>query len=322
MNNDKTVLVLGATGGIGGEVARQLVAAGWQVRAMKRGLSPSPQQRDGVVWLRGDALNRDDVMAAAEGCSVIVHGVNPPGYRDWEKLVLPMLENTIAAATASGATIVLPGTLYNYGPDAFPVVAEDAPQHPTSRKGAIRVAMEQRLRDASTRGARVLIVRAGDFFGPQAANSWFSQGLVKPALPVAKVSVPNARGVGHQWSYLPDVARTMVELLARRETLSAFANFHMAGHWDADGTQMSTAICRIVAQQTGRTARVVGFPWWFLTLAAPFVTTFREMQEVRYLWRTPVRMSNTGLVAALGYEPHTPLDEALLATLRGMGNLG
>jgi nucleoside-diphosphate-sugar epimerase len=46
------------------------------------------------------------------------------------------------------------------------------------------------------------------------------------------------------------------------------------------------------------------------------------MQEVRYLWRTPVRMSNAGLVAALGYEPHTPLDDAVLATLKGMGNLG
>ena len=32
-----TALVLGATGGIGGEVARQLVAAGWAVRALRRG---------------------------------------------------------------------------------------------------------------------------------------------------------------------------------------------------------------------------------------------------------------------------------------------
>jgi len=30
MDNTKSVLVLGATGGIGGELARQLLAAGWQ----------------------------------------------------------------------------------------------------------------------------------------------------------------------------------------------------------------------------------------------------------------------------------------------------
>jgi hypothetical protein len=48
----------------------------------------------------------------------------PPGYRDWARLVLPMIDNTIAAARASGARIVLPGTVYNYGPNAFPVLRE------------------------------------------------------------------------------------------------------------------------------------------------------------------------------------------------------
>ena len=51
--------------------------------------------------------------------SVIVHAVNPPGYRNWCKLVLPMLDNTISAARLTGARIVLPGTVYNFGPDAF-----------------------------------------------------------------------------------------------------------------------------------------------------------------------------------------------------------
>src|SRR5262249_11399621 len=155
------------------------------------------------------------------------------------------------AAIAQRATIVLPGTVYNYGPDAFPVIAEDAPQHPTTRKGAIRVALERRLREATQQGARVIIVRAGDFFGPRARQSWFSQGLVNPGRPVTVVRVPGDRGVGHQWSYLPDVARTVVELLARRDRLEPFVNFHMAGHWDADGTQLAAAIQRVLAQRGG-----------------------------------------------------------------------
>jgi hypothetical protein len=48
-----------------------------------------------------------------------------------------MLDNTVAAATAERATVVLPGTVYNYGPDAFPVVAEDSPQRPLTRKGQV-----------------------------------------------------------------------------------------------------------------------------------------------------------------------------------------
>jgi len=317
---DKTALVLGATGGIGGEMVRQLLAAGWQVRALKRG-ETQPARGDRIEWLRGDALSRADVLAAAKGCAVIVHAVNPPGYRNWGQLVLPMLDNTIAAAMAEGATIVLPGTVYNFGPDAFPVLAEDAPQHPQTRKGAIRVELEARLERASTQGARVLIVRAGDFFGPRAGNNWFSQGLVKPGQSVRSVLYPGAPGVGHQWSYLPDVARTMVQLLAIRATLPAFARFHMAGHWDHDGRQMTGAIARVVEQATGAAPAIRRFPWWLVALASPFVATLREMREMRYLWQAPLSMDNARLLAVLGQEPHTPLDEAVRATLAGMGNL-
>jgi nucleoside-diphosphate-sugar epimerase len=318
---DKTALVLGASGGIGGEVARQLRDAGWRVLALKRGLAATHELRDGIHWLRGDALNAADVARAAQGCGVIVHAVNPPGYRDWDRLVLPMLAHSIDAARTQGATLLLPGTVYNFGPDALPLLHEGAPQRPVTRKGAIRAEMEARLQAASDSGLRVIVVRAGDFFGPRPGNNWFSQGLVKPGQPVSAISNPSSTGVGHQWAYLPDVARTMVALLARRDTLPAFASLHMAGHWDADGRQMAEAIQRVVARHTGNAPRIARFPWWLLTLASPFVATFREMREMRYLWRQPVRLDNTRLLAALGHEPHTPLDEAVEAALRGLGSL-
>src|SRR3954470_18629656 len=196
---NEVALVLGATGGIGGEVARQLRDTGWRVRALKRGLERD-ELRDGIEWMRGDAMNAEDVKRAARGTKVIVHAVNPPGYRKWSQLVLPMIDNTIAAAIAEEATVVLPGTVYNYGPDAFPTLSEESPQKPLTRKGAIRVEMERRLQAASHAGSRVIIVRAGDFFGPKVGNSWFSQGLVKPGSPVTSVSLPGAPGIGHQWS--------------------------------------------------------------------------------------------------------------------------
>lgn len=315
------VLVLGATGGIGGEVARQLKAAGWEVCALTRDVDKARSQQPAFAWLKGDALKREEVIAAARGCAVIVHAVNPPGYRNWAEQVLPMIDNTLAAAIVEGATVVLPGTVYNFGPDVFPVLREDSPQHPQTRKGAIRVQLEQRLLHASRQGARVLIVRAGDFFGAQAANSWFSQGLVKPGKPVSTVSYPGARGVAHQWAYLPDVARTMVALLERRASLDAFACFHMAGHIDGDGMQMVQAIQRVVLRRTGQQPSVGSFPWWLLKLAAPFVVTFRELQEMRYLWQTPLCMDNQRLVEVLGSEPHTPLEHAVEATLIGLGCL-
>jgi nucleoside-diphosphate-sugar epimerase len=321
MITSRRVLVLGATGGIGGEVARKLRESGWEVCALRRGGRPRNQGLEGITWFDGDAMNRQQVMAAAQGCSAIVHAVNPPGYRGWDQQVLPMLDNTIAAAIAQGATIVLPGTVYNYGPDAFPLLHEDSPQQPLTRKGALRVELERRLRAASTQGCRVIIVRAGNFFGPVPGNNWFSQGLIKPGRTVARVLLPSAKGIGNQWAYLPDVANTMVQLLERRQTLDPFATFHMAGHWDADGRQMAEAIRRVVAKRSGKAPKIKAFPWWLISVLSPVVETFREMQEMRYLWNEPVRLSGARLQATLGREPHTPLDEAVEVTLAGLGCL-
>ena len=313
MAQSRTALVLGATGGIGGAVARKLKARGWSVRAMHR----NPQQQgDGLEWVRGDAMVAGDVARAAEGAALVVHAVNPPGYRDWEKLVLPMLDNTVAAARAAGAAILLPGTVYNFGPDALPLLSEASPQHPVTRKGAIRVAMERRLAEAADKGTSALVVRAGDFFGPRAGNNWFSQGLVKPGKPPRAITAPGAPGVGHQWAYLPDVAETMVRLVEAGEP-QGFATFHMEGHWDADGTAMIAAIRRAA----GGDLPVRRLPWGLMRLAGPVVPQFRELVEMRYLWEQPVRMTNARLVAAIGAEPRTPLDVAVRDTLAGLGCL-
>jgi nucleoside-diphosphate-sugar epimerase len=320
MASNRTALVLGATGGVGGEVARLLIARGWCVRGLKRdpGKLSDAEKASGVDWHRGDAMSASDVLTASHGVSVIVHAVNPPGYRNWSQLVLPMLDNTIAAARTNGARIVLPGTVYNFGPDALPNVEETSPQNPLTIKGRIRAEMERRLRAAADAGSNVLIVRAGDFFGPRAHNNWFSQGLIQPGKPVTTITSPGRRGIGHQWAYLPDVAETMVRLLEKTEMLEPFAVFHMEGHWDGDGTQMIDAIRTAAGNPTIKVRRL---PWWLIRLLSPVVPLFRELTEMRYLWNVPLRMDNKRLCAVLGSEPHTPLNAAVRSTLAAQGCL-
>ncbi len=315
MTAPQKALVLGATGGIGGELAHRLVQRGWQVVALCRKLPAEAKQANGIHWIVGDAMNQQQVIAAAQGTALIVHAVNPPGYRDWEKLVLPMIDNTIAAARQSGARILLPGTIYNYGPDAFPEIDENSPQFPISKKGKIRAELEHRLRKAARDRVAVLIVRAGDFFGPRVANSWFSQGLIKPGQAITQITYPGRTGIGHQWAYLPDVAETMLRLIERADQLQTFDCFQMQGHWDADGTQMVAAIAYASGNSGLKASR---FPWLWLRLLGLFKPTLRELFELRYLWQTPVRMNNKKLLNILGEEPHTPLEQAIHATLHGL----
>ncbi len=318
-NSNRTALVLGATGGIGGETAAALLRHGWKVVAMTRsragGTSGTTGRLAGVRWVAGDAMRAADVGRAAEGVQAIVHAVNPPGYRDWGRLVLPMIDNSIAAAQATGARIVLPGTIYNYSFDAFPTLGEDAPQHPVTQKGRIRVELEQRLEAGSRSGAPALIVRFGDFFGPPPGSNWFGQGLVRPDKRLAAITYPGRKGVGHAWAYLPDAGETIARLLDRSDELDPFARFHFAGTWDADGTAMVESIARGVGRPG---TRVKALPWLLIGLAGLVQQTPREIHKMRYLWRTPVRLDNARLVAFLGEEPHTPLNDAVRATLQAL----
>jgi nucleoside-diphosphate-sugar epimerase len=308
----RTVLVLGATGGLGSAAARRLAGGGWTVRALHRNPS-SIETAEPFEWIRGDALVLEDVERAADGVQVIVHAVKPRLYRDWHRLVLPMIDNTIAAA--HGARIVIPGNVYNYGPDAGSSIGEDAPQHPETSKGRLRVEMERRIANAVEAGrAKALIVRAGDFFGPGAGSSWFSDAMVKPGRRPRIIRNPAKPGVGHQWTYLPDLAETMVQLI-EHDPLPAFARFHMGGHWDSDGTEMVAAIVRALGQPEVSVGRL---PWWAVWLAAPFKPEFKELLELKYLWERPVRLRNELLVATLGGEPHTPLDDAVQTTLKSI----
>ncbi|TRB06181.1 NAD-dependent epimerase/dehydratase family protein [Agrobacterium tumefaciens] len=315
--NDKPLaLIVGANGGVGSHVAKMLLQRGWRLRALTRHPA-SAAMADGMERVKGDAMNRQDVAEAAKGASLIVHAVNPPGYRDWDGQVLPMLDNTIAAAEGCGARVVFPGSVYNFGADAFPLLTEDSPQKPFTRKGALRVEMERRLKMASMRGVPVLIVRAGDFFGPDAKNNWFSQMLVRPGKPVRSVQNPAAPHAGHQWAYLPDVAETIGRLLDRSGELPAFAVYHMEGFWDFDGLQLVGAIERAA----GHPVKMRRLFWPGIRLAAPFVPLFREVLEMQYLWQMPIRMSNRKLVDFLGAEPKTPVDIAVSATLASLGCL-
>lgn len=319
MTNDRTALVLGATGGIGSAIAAALLDRGWTVRALARDAAKAAAnwQRDkSPGWIAGDAMTGADVTAAAEGVSAIFHAVNPPGYQNWEKLVLPMMANTLAAARAVGARIILPGTIYNYDPARPPIIDATTPQEPETRKGKIRVAMERMLEDAAPE-VRSLILRAGDFFGPGARSNWFSQAMVKPGHPVRCITALTSEG-GHSWAYLPDLAESFALLMEQDEHLASFGRVQFAGFYDVTGHELTDAIDRVV----GRDLPVRGFPWWLMRLLAPFGGFPAEVVEIKQYWRHPVRFDNSRLVALTGKEPHTPLDTAIEDTLASLGSLG
>jgi len=310
----KQMLIVGATGGLGKAVAEAASQHGWKIRALTR-RSDAATILPGIDidWRLGDSMRADDVLQAAQGVDCILHAANPPMYKNWRELAMPMLANSIAAAKASGARLILPGNIYNFGPDAWPLISESSPQHPTTRKGKVRVEMEQTMQTAAQQGARMMVVRAGDFFGGYGPSSWFGTLMVKPGKPLGSVTFPGEKKIGHAWAYLPDLAETIVRLAEHEKNMAAFEVFHFGGHWTANAVEMAEAIRRASGNPK---LPIRSLPWPVIYLVSPFVGFLRELLEMRYLWKEPIRLDNRKLIAALGQEPHTSLDEAVKRSLQ------
>lgn len=318
------VLIIGATGGAGSAFVDVCLARGWRVTALTRRSVLDRSNRPSVRWVEGDAMNADDVLRAATGVShgrkggvdAIFHGANPPGYRNWATTTPQMLANSIAAALATGARLIFPGNIYNFGPDAFPVLHEGGAQNPISRKGAVRREMEQMIHDAAADGLLAIILRSGDFFASHAPGSWFSSVMVRPGHAVRTVRHPGRAGAGHAWVYLPDLAEATARLLDVEDQLHPVESLHMAGHWFDDGIDFAHATARVAGLGPDR---VKAFPWWMIRALSPVVPLFRELSEMHYLWQTSIALDNSRLQFLIGLEPRTPVDDALRASLAGLG---
>jgi hypothetical protein len=60
-------------------------------------------------------------------------------------------------------------------------------------------------------------------------------------------------------------------------------------------------------------------PWRLLKLGGFAVPLFRELSEISYLWSVPHAIDGTSLRGVIGEIPHTPLDQAVAASLPALG---
>jgi dihydroflavonol-4-reductase len=103
------ILVLGATGFIGGHIARAALEAGWEVRGLRRRANHSGQLGDvPVSWVRGNLRDYASLRLAMDRVDVVFHAAafypldgNPRKVRQQVKTAEREIQNVLAAALAS-----------------------------------------------------------------------------------------------------------------------------------------------------------------------------------------------------------------------------
>ena len=322
MTTASTVLILGARGRFGQAAARAFARAGWQVLGQVRPGAQGPAIA-GVHWLALEPSDTAALANAARHAAVVVHGLNPVyTHKAWRAQVPALMDSAIRISQVLGATLMMPGNVYNYGEAMPALLREDTAQAATGVKGRIRIAMEQRLQAATQEGLRAVVIRAGDFFG-SGTGSWLDQAVAKD-LARGRVTWPGPLDVATPWAYLPDLANTFVKVAQQRSRLDAYTQLHFAGH-TVTGQRWVDALTSVAWEQgwlpSGGALRVSRMPWPLLRIAGLFMPSLAALAEMRYLWRTPHQLHNQRLCALIGDEPRTPFDDAARQSLHDLGLL-
>lgn len=168
----KRVCITGATGFLGGALARALVAAGADVHALRRRTSSAGALAGvAVTWHDGDVGDPASLARFFAGAEWIVHAAGRLGEANVpeDAYVAANVTGTyhvMLAARAAGAERVLhlssPGVL---GPTEEPA-GEEAPPRPTNAYERSKAAAETVARAYAAHGVPVVLARPGFIYGP------------------------------------------------------------------------------------------------------------------------------------------------------------
>ncbi|MFB6889000.1 NAD-dependent epimerase/dehydratase family protein [Kitasatospora sp. NPDC056327] len=296
--------VVTGAGSTGTATALRLAGAGDRVRLVtRRGTGPA---HPGIELVAADATDADVLTALVDGAASLINCAAPQ-YHRWPTEFPPLAAALLTAAERTGAGYVMLGNVYGYGPVDGPLT-EDLPAAPTSRKGALRAALWADALAAHEAGrARVTEVRASDFLGRDAA-SLFAFAVVPAVLAGEPVGYPADLDAPHSWSYVGDVADTLVA--AARGTDS----WGRAWHVPSTGEDSARSLAR-------QLAAAAGAPEPALTelprteLARSGNPVLAEVEEMGYLYDRPLLLDSTRTERALGVAA-TPLEAVVEETVR------
>jgi nucleoside-diphosphate-sugar epimerase len=299
-------VVLGAAGGTGSAVVRELAARGLRVRAVtRRGDADAP---DDVEQLAADVGTPEGARRACEGAAVVYHCAQPP-YTKWPELFPPMTRAVIEGAAGANAKLVFADNLYVYGPPDGPMT-EETPQRAQGKKGRTRIEMADAVLGAHADGrVRCTIGRSSDYYGPRGTASTIGESLMTPAVRGKRARWLGSLDQPHTLNYLDDMARALVTLGERDEADGE------VWHLPAAEPQTGRQFLGLVYEAAGYPPRIGVASRPMIRIAGLFNPLLRELNETLYQFERPFVSDASKFQRAFGTFEPTPHQEAVKRTV-------
>jgi nucleoside-diphosphate-sugar epimerase len=287
-------LVLGSTGSLGSAIVNELTSSGKPVRALVR--NPDKARRvfaspDKVELVEGSVEDVRALEKAFDGVELFHNCVNAP-YPQWS--TLPEIHGRITqVASKAKARMVFPGNVYIYGHTGTEIVREDHPRNPSSRKGRIRLQLEDSFMRLSRDGAvPCVIVRFPDYYGPNSAS--IVDGIFRSALKNKKARWYGRLDVMHEFIFISDAGKAMLIAAGRPDAVGQ--DFNVPG---PEPIRVRDWIARVF-EQAGFEPKMTGTSRTLVRLTGLFNGTAREFAEMQYLTEEPLILDGSKFTSFFG----------------------
>ncbi|WP_026536056.1 NAD-dependent epimerase/dehydratase family protein [Arthrobacter sp. H14] len=303
---DRVHVVVGASGGTGRALVRELRARGRRVRAVNRSTQLDPLE--GVEFVSADATDAASMRRACQGAGVVYNAVNPPLTR-WRADFPAVVDGILAGAESAGARMVFVDDTWMYGRVDGPMT-EDLPSRPVSNKGVLRAWLAERVLASHSRGQVATVIgRAPELYGP-AVESLLGRNLFgaavrnKPGLWTGVLDMPLTP------IFIADFAYGLVELGEREDALGKA--------WHIPTPQPTTAadFIDMISTAVGRPFRVRSVSPRLVRAMGVLSPVAREGAEMLYQFRQPHAIDSTKYRNAVGPGKVTNYETGIRETLQ------
>jgi nucleoside-diphosphate-sugar epimerase len=297
--------VIFGTGPLGLAVARNLTAAGKQVRLVNRsGSAPALQGADVVA---ADATDPAVSRMVCEGAAVVYHCATG-AYGRWAQFLPPLMKGIIEGASAADAKLVYGDNLYAYGLVDGPIT-EDLPYRPIGPNTRARADVANMLMSAHAAGkVRATIGRASDFYGPYARQSTAGDSIFARALAGKGAQVLGDPDTPHTYTFIDDFGSGLVTLAEHDEALGE------VWHLPSAETGTTRRFVEMVFANLQRPATLQPAPKLAITLLALFTPPMAAVKETAYQREHPWVVDHSKFSRAFGSSP-TPHEQAITLTV-------
>ncbi len=303
-------VVLGATGGLGSAVVFELAKRERSVIAVTRNTQRAKKlfQDINVEIRQADLMEQKETIEAIQGAEVVYHCANV-NYTKWLK-EFPIINNNILSAVKEvGSNLVFADNLYMYGKMQGDKISEEHPLNAQGKKGKLRIRLAEQIIDAHTKGdINAVIVRFGDFYGPNVAN-----GFTKPLLenPVKGKSATWLVDLDkkHSMIYIRDAAKGMVTTSENPNSYGQI--FHVEGAEAVTGREFITMIFEELNQEPNMKVLSEGT----IKILSLFIPIVKELKELTYEWKNPFIIDGSKYASTFNTSEYTDHNIAIKETV-------